>query len=1077
MRKIILFIVFATFLFPPNIVGQQFYTRHYTINDGLPDNTINTLYKDSKGFLWIGTHAGVAKYDGNIFETFSSMDGLAGNDIVAITEDNKGNLWFGCNNCGISSYNGSRIQNYTKDDGLISNHITALKYFEKFNLLCIGTKNGLSIYNGKKFMSFPNGGIVPNQRFYITSFLANHNSIYVFTADNGVFQLDIESNELRPLPATHPLFHRSVSASHISSKGDTLIGINRTGLKHIVNEKTFIHDTLGHIVDFTEDNDNNIWIAVNNQFRDNGGLYQYCDQKINDYNNYLNIKTKDITSLIFDEKESILWIGTLNNGIYMYPKNNFIYYLPEDFEVNDFPIHNIITDNNNHIWFTTSQNVVEILPNHTHKTYPFSLFEKPFNQFVRDEIKTKYYYLKDPTGSYKKYERLIKSGKYPYPNPYLSHENDKKKIIPATSLYKPLKYDVLVNKTLNKLNTIKKDQNGNIWIGSNVGLFKFSQNKQTVKYYDLEAVDISNFVFGPDNELIATSWNDVFLYPNIEKSLQKKVYNFFEDVIPVNIKRIKTSGEKIWLISRDKGIFLYNKGIFKTFYNSFQEFNAFNDVCFDNNENIIIGGENGMIYITALKHDSIITHFQLSKKNNLLGSSIRWLNCTHEDYLIAGTNSAINIIDLKKLYHKGEISVKKIDQNQGFTDYSGEVSLIHDGDMWIGTHNYLIKKNVQNLLSSKGEGFGFYLKSIHINNNPINIPGDSIFGNQNKNSKEALVFPSNKNSISFVFDVIQFLDYENIHFTYLLEGLSEEWSEVTKEKRAVFQNLPPGKYCFRVKAVNINSYNTTQELSVHFKITPPFWANWWFYIPAAILVLFLIWLIIYLRTKQIKKRERNIAEISERIAEFEMKALRAQMNPHFIFNAINSIQNYMLDNDIDSALGYLSDFAKLIRITLDNVVKKKITLDEELNYLKYYLNLEKMRFDKYFDVEIFLPKEFEQRKIEIPPMIIQPFVENAIKHGFVFKKEDAKLKLEFKIINDNTLHCIIEDNGIGRQKSRELNRNNHKSNQSKGSFITHERLMLLNNSQPRKGYDINTIDLYDNYNLPCGTRVEITLPI
>jgi LytS/YehU family sensor histidine kinase len=201
------------------------------------------------------------------------------------------------------------------------------------------------------------------------------------------------------------------------------------------------------------------------------------------------------------------------------------------------------------------------------------------------------------------------------------------------------------------------------------------------------------------------------------------------------------------------------------------------------------------------------------------------------------------------------------------------------------------------------------------------------------------------------------------------------------------------------------------------------------------------------------------------------------MNPHFIFNAINSIQNYMLDNDIDAALGYLSDFAKLIRITLDNVGKKKITLEEELNYLKFYLKLEKMRFDRHFDIEIILPNEFEQRKIEIPPMVIQPFVENAIKHGFIYKKEDAKLKLEFKIMNDYILHCIIEDNGIVRQKSKELNRKNNKSHQSKGSFITYERLKLLNKSQPHKGYHINTTDLYDDYNLPCGTRVEITIPI
>jgi hypothetical protein len=484
-----------------------------------------------------------------------------------------------------------------------------------------------------------------------------------------------------------------------------------------------------------------------------------------------------------------------------------------------------------------------------------------------------------------------------------------------------------------------------------------------------------------------------------------------------------------------------------------------------------------MIYIAKLKNDSIINQFSISKKNHLMGTSIRWLNCTDENYLIAGTNSGINVIDLNRLYQKGEVSIKKIDHRQGFKDYSGEVSLIHDQNIWIGTHNYLIKGNLDNFLDFTGEDFIFYLKKIQVNNKPLNLGKDSLFNNFSINSKPDLIFPAHKNNIAFDFDIIRFIDYKNIRFSYRLEGLSEEWSEVTKEHRAVFQNLKPGNYRFRVKAVNTTNINSTKEKVVSFRIKPPFWANWWFYIPAALLFISCIWLFVYLRTKKIQRRERNLAEISERMAQFEMKALRAQMNPHFIFNAINSIQNYMLDNDIDSALGYLSDFAKLIRLTLDNVVKKKVSLDDELNYLKYYLNLEKMRFDKYFEVEIILPEEYEQLKIEIPPMLIQPFIENSIKHGFVYKKKDAKLKLEFKILDDNLLQCIIEDNGIGWQKSRELNRNNHKSHQSKGTFITHERLMLLNNSQPRKGYKINTIDLYDEYNLPCGTKVEITVPI
>ena len=1074
MKKISLFI-FASFLLIQNTVGQHFYTRNYTINDGLPDNKINTLYIDSKGFLWIGTKAGAAKFDGNIFEIKSSIDGLAGNNVVAIAEDNDGNIWFGSNNGGLTRYKRGATKTFTKEDGIISNKITTLKYFKKYNLLCIGTENGLSVYNGQKFVSFKQQSIIPNQRFYITSFEAGNDLIYVFTDDKGVYQLNIKTNELNRLPDNHSLFYSSVSDTYISEREDTLIGIDPNGFKHIANNTILINDTLGYISDFAEDNENNLWIAVNSQFKNQGGLYKYINQNLINYNKYLSIKSKNVSVLSHDKNENLLWIGTENNGLYLYPQNNFLYFQPNDFNIDNSGINNIIIDNDNHIWFTTSQNVVELYPDKTYKTYPFFLFEKQFNQFIKNEIQIKYYYLKDPTGSYKKYERLIKNGKYPYPNPYETYKNGKKIIIPASSLYKPLKYDVLVNKKLLKLNTIKKDKYGNIWVGSNVGLFKLSKNKQKVKYYDLEAVDISNFVFGPNNELIATSWNDVFIYANIEENLKRKVFNYFESTAPVNIKEIKKHNNRIWLISKDNGIFLYDNGTFKSF--SSLNYNSFNDICFDKKGNIILGGENGIIYISELRNDSILNRFYISKKNNLLGTSIRWLNCTEDNYLIAGTNSGINIIDLNKLYQKGEISLKKIDHNHGFKDYSGETSFIHDKNIWIGTHNYLIKGSVPELLSSKEGEFIFYLKSIQVNNNPLNELNDSLINNYTKTYKYPLTFPSHKNSIAFSFDAIQFTDYDNIKYSYILEGLSREWSELTKEHHAAFQNLKPGTYRFRVRAVNTHSFNNTQELIVNFTIKTPFWANWWFYVPATIFILFLIWLIVFLRTKQIKKRERNLAEISERIAEFEMKALRAQMNPHFIFNAINSIQNYMLDNDIDSALGYLSDFAKLIRITLDNVVKKKVTLDEELNYLRYYLNLEKMRFDKYFDVDIILPDEFEQRKIEIPPMIIQPFVENAIKHGFVYKKDNAKLKLQFKITDDNILQCIIEDNGIGRQKSRELNRNKHQSKQSKGTFITNERLMLLNNTQPRKGYKVNTVDLYDNYNLPCGTRVEITVPI
>jgi LytS/YehU family sensor histidine kinase len=317
------------------------------------------------------------------------------------------------------------------------------------------------------------------------------------------------------------------------------------------------------------------------------------------------------------------------------------------------------------------------------------------------------------------------------------------------------------------------------------------------------------------------------------------------------------------------------------------------------------------------------------------------------------------------------------------------------------------------------------------------------------------------------------LDHENIKFSYKLEGYHEKWIE-TKDRRIIFQNLNPGNYKLRIKVLNNDI--ASQELMIGFVILKPFWFKWWFISLGSVTILLLIWLVVYLRSQSIKKYERQRTELSERISEFEMKALRAQMNPHFIFNVINSIQNYILDNNVDAALDYLSDFAKLIRLTLDNVSKKRITLEEELKYLKYYLKLEQMRFDKRFETNIIVPPEFESRRFLIPSMILQPYVENSIKHGFPFSDKGGKIHIEFQVIDSNILKCIIEDNGIGRKKARELNKSkiNHSS---KGTYIINERFSLLNQTQQRKGFKVDIIDLYDESDLAIGTRVEIFIPI
>jgi LytS/YehU family sensor histidine kinase len=242
---------------------------------------------------------------------------------------------------------------------------------------------------------------------------------------------------------------------------------------------------------------------------------------------------------------------------------------------------------------------------------------------------------------------------------------------------------------------------------------------------------------------------------------------------------------------------------------------------------------------------------------------------------------------------------------------------------------------------------------------------------------------------------------------------------------------------------------------------------------------FLVWLILYYRTKKIRGEEKKKFVISKQIAEIEMKALQSQMNPHFVFNSINSIQGFILKNKVDDALGYLQDFAKILRQTLDNATKKYISLEEEIEYIKWYLNLELMRFDQKFKVELRVPDNLNPQNIQIPPMIVQPYVENAIRHGLLHRNDgQGILLIEFLVLGEQDLKCIIEDNGVGRKRCKEIESwKTQTTHKPQSTRITKDRIDLLNKSSQSDKYEVNIIDLCDGHGVGTGTRVEIILPL
>lgn len=226
-----------------------------------------------------------------------------------------------------------------------------------------------------------------------------------------------------------------------------------------------------------------------------------------------------------------------------------------------------------------------------------------------------------------------------------------------------------------------------------------------------------------------------------------------------------------------------------------------------------------------------------------------------------------------------------------------------------------------------------------------------------------------------------------------------------------------------------------------------------------------------------KKQEAELLKLQA--TKLQLKALRAQMNPHFMYNALNSIQNFITSNEITFAAKYLAKFARLMRQSLDYSDIEIISLEKEIEFLEDYLDInEKLRFEDRLKYEIIVEDEIEEDILGVPTMIVQPYVENAIEHGLRTKK-DGKITLTFKLHDEDTILCVVEDNGVGREKALQLQMQDaqYQNHKSKGTKITEDRLRILHNSKS-KGVFVQTIDLFDeNTKESRGTRVKIKIPI
>ena len=316
---------------------------------------------------------------------------------------------------------------------------------------------------------------------------------------------------------------------------------------------------------------------------------------------------------------------------------------------------------------------------------------------------------------------------------------------------------------------------------------------------------------------------------------------------------------------------------------------------------------------------------------------------------------------------------------------------------------------------------------------------------------------------------------EPLTYKYIMEGLDSSWL-YTNSPSIHYHSLLPGKYVFKVKAINKDGMQSENAAVANFEVSFAYWQTLWFRVFLIFITLLVLFVSMVVRVRSIKKREEEKTRLTRLLGELELTALKAQMNPHFIFNSLGSIQNLINRDKKMEANIYLSKFARLLRMTLDYSDKREIPLADEINMLEHYLSLEALRFVNKFEYIIDTAPGIDLYEVKIPPMLLQPFIENSIKHGLLPKKGDARLIVRFKRQSDGTLYCMVEDNGIGRVQREKLKEKSQMGHISKGIKITRNRLELLNQIR-NKPAEIRITDLYYDSGEAAGTRVEVIIPI
>ncbi len=1013
---------------------------NFSEKDGLTDKYIYTVAQDHNNMIWIGTGSGLYQFDGKKFTKFKSSIDKPGRQISNILQniyvDKSGKLWLSSINAlQIFDPNTKTFASVNYSDATINQMIKAfiMGFCEDKNgNLWIATQTDYWYkYNPKtqKATHFvPKDKLLSEASKDVLKIIQTPNGKLWAITTNGLFEFS-ENGQIIP---------------HWNTKNGSLSG-------------NAFYDA------FYDAKRNCLWLAGGFD-----GIVQ-LDLKTMQFKNQplivpnsKNSNPANFVTLVAPKDQNSIWFSAGLLGEYSIDTQKFKNYdavFKDEYSFKTTPISRFFHDREHNLWIA-SYSGLSMLPWQNNQIQSYTLL----NSYAQYTI--------EPYGSL-----WYKGG-------YLIANNTSNGLLWLHPTKKEIK--LIENpffkgqyRNMQGIQALTQTADKQIYGVSSESLFYLNQTTDqlipinVVDQNSKKLKDVFKMVATSNNTLYLTSATDGFYIFNIKTQVLRHITLAEVDPKMTNSSsrmlspRIEDRDGNIWF-TYTNGVYCYEKSTGK--YIHFATGKAQNNGATISQSIDFLQDQNGHYWITTLDNGvfELIVNgkksslYNYTKDNADLPSDYCANILTDsKGYLWIGTSNGLVKFDTK---NKRAISV--LGQQHGFKDNGISVvtNRLSDGSIVVNHYGQLSVFNPET----------YQINSIQPKVRWVSVKVLDRFLSSSELASNEINLKHNENFITFEWASDVYNNCNQNRFAYRLAGYNDKWN-YTSDGQVSFSSLEDRDYVFEVKSANNDG--VWGEVTV-FKISieTPFWKAWWFYLLLVLLVGGILYTLYQFKLNQVKKEESLKSVYAQQIAEIEMKALRAQMNPHFIFNSLNSIQKYILKNDSFAASQYLTKFSKLIRLILDHSNQNYILLSSEAELLKLYIEIEALRFDNQFEYDLVVDDALDTEAIQIPSMIIQPYVENAIWHGLLHKETKGKLSLHISRFDENNIKVLVTDDGIGRQKAQELKSKQVLKKKSYGLQITEDRISILNKTQSNKT-TLEIHDLKDASGNALGTQVELIIPV